>query len=893
MRYYFTIAGLLIVSSVYAQVPSIEWAKCFGGTNNDRAYSAIQTDDGGYLICGFTNSLDGDVTSNHGSSDAWLVKTNADGSILWQKTYGGSNADVFKSIIVSSSGYVVCGETDSDDGDVDANNGMRDFWVVGIGITGNLIWEETYGGSNDDFAVDIAKSDSGYFVIGQTFSGDGDVTGYKANGDAWMISIGETGNLIDQKATGGTEEDNYTSIIEVLSGGFLLGGYTFSNDGNVAGLNHGGSDAWLVKVGKTGNFQWTGCYGDTSDDGITELTENGIGNYVISGWITIGDDQNSWIFTTDLNGAFLSGNDFGGNDIEYGGPMFQNLTNRYITVPSTASPVSGDLTCHLGGDDIWMFESETDGSLKWQLCLGGTLIDRSTGSIATSDSSYLVTGYTNSTNEYVTGNHGSYDWWVVKLTPVCATYAAFSYVADSNIISFDNDSENSTSWQWSFGDGATSTLKHPVHEYGAIGTYEACLISLAPSCLSDTFCQVIHICGSPAIAEFSTSINGASANFTNTSFNANMWNWTFGDGGTSTDENPSHTYLVNGNYTVCLTAIDEGCSENTLCETSTVCVAGTFSQFEFNNDGGNINFFTTSSSSNTWYWTFGDGTTSTEKDPFHAYTASGTYEVCLTITDVCGSDTSCQSIDVCVAPSSNYSYFNTDDFTFNFIDESLYTDEWLWLFGDGTTSNNANPIHTYEYGGSYNVCLIAKNSCDFDTLCQQIIIECPPFLSGFGFTQSGDTAFFSDQSSAAANEWNWYFDDGGFSASQNPEHVYTADGIYNVCLIVSDGCSLDTVCHKVTVVGVFAGEPLEASGWNVFPNPLHDFATIQFNLSEGEDLTIVLYTMDGRKVSTVVDQYFSAGNHTVDITRNHLASGVYLLAMKSKDEVVFRKLVIE
>ena len=893
MRFYFTTVGLLLMSSIYAQTPSIEWAKCFGGTNNDRAYSGIQTSDGGYLICGFTNSSDGDVTSNHGSSDGWLVKTNADGSILWQKTYGGSNADIFKSVIVSSSGYVVCGETASDDGDVDFNHGQKDFWVVGVGITGNLIWEETYGGSNDDFAVDIAKSDSGYFVIGQTFSEDGDVTNYKANGDAWMISIGETGALLDEKAKGGTAEDMYSSIIEVLSGGYLLGGYTLSNDGNVAGLNHGGSDAWLVKVGKTGNFQWTQCYGDIGDDGITELTENGLGNYVISGWLTTETDQNSWIFTTDLNGVLVSGYDFGGSDTEYGGPMFKNLVNRYITVPSSASPISGDLTCHLGSDDIWMFESETDGSLNWQLCLGGTLIDRSTSSIATADSSYLVTGYTNSTNEYVTGNHGSYDWWVVKLAPVCATYASFTYVADSNIISFDNNSENSTSWQWSFGDGNTSALKHPVHTFDTIGTYEVCLIALAESCLPDTFCQVIHICGSPAEAAFSASIDGGVVSFTNNSSNSNVWSWSFGDGGSSTDENPSHTYSANGNYTVCLIAIDEGCSDNIFCDTITVCVSETTSQFEFGIDGGEVNFFSNSVSAITWFWTFGDGSTSTEEDPFHAYTVSGTYEVCLIITDACGKDTSCQSIEVCVTPSAGYSYFVTDVFTFNFIDESFYTNEWFWLFGDGTTSNNSNPVHTYEYGGSYEVCLIAKNECGFDTLCEEIIIECPPFLSGFGFTQSGDTAFFSDQSSATANEWSWYFDDGSFSTSQNPVHIFSEDGIYNVCLIVSDGCTLDTVCHKVTVVGVFAGEPLLASGLNVFPNPLHDFATLLFSLNEGESMTIALYNIDGRKVKTLADQYFSAGDHAIDITRNQLAAGVYVLEMKSKHEVVFRKLVIE
>ncbi|MEP7128230.1 MAG: PKD domain-containing protein [Chitinophagales bacterium] len=893
MRLYFTCFSLLLVQLLHAQAPAVEWAKCYGGTAIDRAYSSIQTSDGGYLICGFTNSTDGDVTFNHGNSDAWLVKTDPAGGILWQKTYGGSGVDIFRSVVVSGSGYVVCGETASDDGDVTFNHGMTDFWVCGIGITGNLIWEKTYGGSSDDIAYDISVSDSGYFVIGQTFSSDGDVSSYKDNGDAWLISIDQSGVLLDNKAKGGHEEDAYTTIIPVLSGGFLLGGYTYSNDGNVDSLNHGGSDAWLVKVGKTGNFQWTQCYGDTSDDGITELTENSNGNYVISGWITNGTNQNAWNFTTDLNGVLVSGFDFGGSDIEYGGPMFKNTVNRYIIAPSTASPVSGDLNCHIGGDDIWVVEAEVDGTLNWQLCLGGTLNDRSAASLLTADTSYLITGYTNSTDEYVTGNHGNYDWWVVKLLPTCATYASFSYTVDGNIVTFDNNSESATDWQWSFGDGLISNQKHPVHEYAATGAYEVCLISQASSCLPDTFCTTIYICGSPAVASFTYAANNGIVNFSNTSINASQWNWIFGDGNSSTDENPSHTYLMNGNYTVCLTAIDEGCSENTYCETLTICVGETVSQFEYSDAGGTVTFTTTSPTSDTWYWTFGDGGTSTEKNPQHAYTESGTYEVCLIISDACGTDTSCQTIDICVLPVAGYSYFTTDPFTFNFIDESLYTDEWLWIFGDGNTDATSNPTHTYDYGGTFEVCLIAKNECGSDTSCVEIEIGCPAFESGFAFTQSIDTAFFSDQSSATANSWDWFFNDGTYSTQQNPVHVFPGDGVYNVCMMVTDGCTLDTVCHKVTVVGVYTNEPQSATDWNVFPNPLYQFAIIAFNLAEPSDVMISLFNVDGRKISTITNQYYGAGKHEIDFARNQLAAGVYLIQLKRKDGVEFRKLVIE
>lgn len=892
MKVFITIFIFLTGRMLFAQTPNVEWAKCYGGSSNDRAYSAIQTSDGGYLVCGYTDSNDGDVTLNKGNSDAWLVKVNPDGSINWQKTYGGTNADIFRSIAVSSTGYVVCGETSSNDGDVSSNHGMSDYWVVGIGITGNLIWEKTYGGSDNDYAYDIAISDSGYFVVGQTFSEDGDVSTYKANGDAWLISINAGGTLLDEKARGGTAADLYTSIIDVQAGGFLLGGTTYSNDGNVSGLNHGGSDAWLVKVSKSGNFQWTACYGDTSNDGLSTVMEYPAGTYIISGWLTTVDDQNAWTFTTDVNGTQLSGFDLGGTGTESGGTLFINPINRYVITPTTSSAVSGDLNCHIGEEDIWMIETGTDGSIKWQLCLGGTQDDHSTSSLLTAEEDYLVSGFTSSNNEYVSGNHGSFDWWLVKLQPVCATNAAFSYVADSNIISFNNNSENSTSWYWSFGDGDTSIQKHPIHEYDAIGTYEVCLISKAVDCLPDTFCAVIQICGGPAAASYTYSADGGTVTFTNASSNASDWAWSFGDGETSTLENPLHTYLNNGKYEVCLTAIEAGCSESIYCDSITVCAFETWSQFEFSVSGGAVNFFSTAPSATSWFWTFGDGSTSVEEDPEHFYDESGTYEACLVVTDVCGSDTSCQTLEICVLPDAGFSYFNTSDFTFNFIDESLYTTEWLWLFGDGNSSTESNPVYTFDEGGTFEVCLVAQNECGNDTSCTVIVIECPPFETGFGFTQSNDTAFFSDQSSATANNWLWYFDDGSFSIQQNPVHVFEEDGTYNVCLISSDDCSKDTVCHKITVVGVAVSNQEQETAWSVFPNPVEDHAEIEFFLSTTSWVTLDLKSVTGSTIHIINNHLYAQGRHTVPFERHAIPSGIYLLQIRTVDGTMTRKLIL-
>lgn len=895
MRFLFTLSGLLIAHLLFAQAPTVEWAKCFGGSSDDRAYASIQTSDGGYLICGYTHSSDGDVTQNHGGTDAWLVKIDVSGNLQWQKTYGGTGEDIFHAVIASGAGYVACGETSSTDGDVSFNHGMKDIWVVGITAAGNIIWEKTYGGSDNDYANDIAKSDSGFFVVGQTFSGDGDVTEYKEKGDGWLISIKNNGVLLDEKNQGGKNEDAYNCIIPALSGGFLIGGYTFSNNGNVAGLNHGGRDGWLVKASKSGAFQWTQCYGDTSDDGITKIAENSNGSFQVSGWKTDITNRNAWVFNADVSGNFVTGYEYGGSEKEYGGAIFKNLANRYIVAPTSNSPISGDLTCHIGNNDVWMIQAESGGLLNWQMCLGGTQTDISTGCILTADSSYLLTAYTNSNDQFVSGNHGDYDWWIVKLAPTCATYAAFNYSANGATVSFDNNSEFGTAWYWNFGDGNISYQKNPTHTYGASGNYEVCLITQATSCISDTFCTSVSVCAGLAAASYTYSIDNATVHFTNTSTNATQYIWSFGDGASSTEANPSHTYTMNGKYQVCLTALDLSCSQSTWCADSiTVCVDAVVSQFSYMSDGATVNFTTTSNSPGSWHWTFGDGATSNEKDPQHVYTMNGTYEACLVITDVCGSDTSCETINICIPPTSGFEFFSTSMFTYNFIDESLTTDSWQWNFGDGTSSSESNPVHTYSYGGAFQVCLTTHNECGYDTLCKVIIIECPAFESGFTFTQSIDTVFFMDASIGAANAWTWYFDDGQFSNEQNPVHIYAANGVYFACLASGDGCSLpDTVCHKVTVVGVSANDLDLTTSWDVFPNPLKEYSVIQINLSVAANLTLSLLNVDGRQMKTIANGFYNPGTHTVVFQRENLAAGMYLIQLRNDEGVAYRKLMVD
>lgn len=224
------------------------WQKTFGGSYADGASSIVPASDNGYIIAGSSQSTNGDVTGNHGTDDVWIVKIDDNGNKVWQKSYGGSNGEGCSSIAkTGDGGYVLVGGTASNDGDVSGNHGNEDVWVIKIDAAGNKVWQKTLGGPERDGASHVIPASGGGFIVaGLTRSANGDVTNFHGETDVWIIKLGENGNMIWQKTFGGTDEEWADCIMEVTPGNYVFAGTTFSNDGDVVGL-HGYGDAWLVK----------------------------------------------------------------------------------------------------------------------------------------------------------------------------------------------------------------------------------------------------------------------------------------------------------------------------------------------------------------------------------------------------------------------------------------------------------------------------------------------------------------------------------------------------------------------------------------------------------------------------------------------------------------------
>ena len=220
------------------------------------------------------------------------------------------------------------------------------------------------------------------------------------------------------------------------------------------------------------------------------------------------------------------------------------------------------------------------------------------------------------------------------------TIADFSTDIDNLIVEFTDASQHPDNWYWDFGDGSFSTQQNPMHEYSSAGTYNVCLIT-ENSCSSDTICKSISVCNN-TVSNFNYETNIKNVNFTDVSINPTSWHWDFGDGRTSTEQNPSHEYSAYGTYNVCLT-IENSCSSDIFCDSIFVC-KNTVADYVYFIEGTTVDFLDASSYTNTWFWDFGDGSYSTQQNPSHQFKDYVIYYVCLTASNECSSDVFCDSI---------------------------------------------------------------------------------------------------------------------------------------------------------------------------------------------------------------------------------------------------------
>ncbi|HMT27436.1 MAG TPA: hypothetical protein PKD96_03965, partial [Candidatus Absconditabacterales bacterium] len=264
---------------------NILWQKSFGGALTDGSYAIEKTTDGGYIVVGLSHSSNGDVDSIcQGQSDVWILKTDSLGNLQWQKSYGGSYRDYLNDVKqTSDGGYVVVGTANSSDGDVVGSHGGGDCWLLKLSSTGVIQWQKSIGSDSDDDGIGIEKtSDGGYIVLGCSAANNGDISGNHGAHDYWIIKLDDLGNLQWEKSYGGSANDLARSFSKTSDGGYIITGYTESNDGDITTLNKGYSDIWIVKIDSLGVIQWQKSYGGSGYDDPTSISQTSDGGYIFS-----------------------------------------------------------------------------------------------------------------------------------------------------------------------------------------------------------------------------------------------------------------------------------------------------------------------------------------------------------------------------------------------------------------------------------------------------------------------------------------------------------------------------------------------------------------------------------------------------------------------------------
>ena len=435
---------LIIFQSIncFSQAPTIQWQKSLGGSGEETAVSILQTSDGGYVIGGITNSSNGDVVGytwpyNATTRDYWIVKTDSNGVIIWQKVYGGSGTDLLTKIkSTSDGGYIVCGYSISTNGTVTGPIGNYDYWILKLDSLGNIEWQKSLGGTNEDYATDILQTnDGGYIVIGDTKSTNGNVIGNHGLFDIWIVKLNNLGVIEWRKTYGGSNDDRISSqqgnfsIAQTLDGGYIFTGKTKSTNGDLT-VNKGLNDVWVVKINNTGTIEWQKTYGGTNEDFGQSIIQTNDGNYVVTAGTNSNDldipnnlgQTDLWVFKIDQTGTIIWNKIFGGTLSEsYSFSSLIETNDGNLIINSSTLSNNGDATGNhsSGSYDVWLLKLNSLGIKQWHRCFGGRSDDSGFQVIQTMDNGYMISGYNlphiNPSGADWTFNNGSYDAWLIKL----------------------------------------------------------------------------------------------------------------------------------------------------------------------------------------------------------------------------------------------------------------------------------------------------------------------------------------------------------------------------------------------------------------------------------------------------------------------------------------------
>lgn len=444
-----------IVNCIYAQ-PDIEWDKTYGGSSHEELRKILQTDDGNYVIGGWSSSgITGEKSDfSRGDRDFWILKINSSNqNIIWQKTIGGSGWDALYDMkLTPDGGFIIGGSSTSGiSGEKnEVNKGGFDYWVVKLDSLGNIEWQKTIGGSGHDRLYSISNTNNNGYIIGGW--SDSNISGDKLENslggvDYWILKLDNSGNIEWQNTIGGSgDESAYPDllidrgdtvgavpIIQTIDGGYLLGGPSNSNiSGDKSENSKGEFDIWLLKLNNNGVIQWQKTIGGSLSDRVHSIYQTYDGGFILgsSSKSNISGDKtensfgnwDSWLIKINNSGTILWQKTIGGSDWDVTKDIVEknNNTRDIVFGGLTKSQPSGNKTSpKYGSNDYWLVKVDSNGSnILWQKSAGASSWDNLRSFQITNDNGFILGGDSQSgaNNDKSEPSRGTRDYWVVKLS---------------------------------------------------------------------------------------------------------------------------------------------------------------------------------------------------------------------------------------------------------------------------------------------------------------------------------------------------------------------------------------------------------------------------------------------------------------------------------------------
>ncbi len=353
----------------------------YGGADSDEAYSLISTQDGGYALVGLTKSY------GEGEADFWLIKTDNQGVVQWNQTYGGPSFDVAYSVIQTEDyGFALAGRTSS------YGSGYNDFWLVKTDTKGKAQWNRTYGGENsDELRSAIHTQDGGFVLVGYTES-------YGAGGwDFWLLKTDVNGIIQWNQTYGGSANEWAQSVTQTPDLGYIITGFKLVQSDSTTNY-----DIWVVKTDPFGIAQWNYTYGGSADDqahSIIQTQDNGLA--IVGYTSSFGAGKaDMWLLKTDANGIIQWNQTYGGSSDDVAYNIIQNQDDTFTLIGYTFS-------YGMGENDMWLVTTDYNGEVQSNQTYGGPRYDEAYSLIEINAGSYAIVGYTTSFGE------GKSDMWLV------------------------------------------------------------------------------------------------------------------------------------------------------------------------------------------------------------------------------------------------------------------------------------------------------------------------------------------------------------------------------------------------------------------------------------------------------------------------------------------------